>query len=124
MTLLYIFGGSAVAVALLVALAAWARIPRRAPVFAEAEARDLFALEFPTRTLSGLWLGEDGAVARSGDEALVLFRVGDGYAARSLPWNKAIASPVKDGRLNLSLGDFAAPRAVISLAAWPPEAAA
>lgn len=124
MTFLYIFAGSAVAVTLLVALAAWAGTPYRGPDFTETEARRLFAEEFPTETISALWLAADGAVGRAGDRALVLFRVGDGYASRSAPWSAAVAARPEKGRVAIPTGDFAAPLARLSLAAWPPVDAA
>ena len=120
MSFLVIFAASAVAVSLLVALAAWARIHRPYPQFTEAEARALYDIEFPGRPIIGLYLAQDGAVARSGDQALVLFRVGDSYAARALPWAKAQAAPLTDGRLVLPVDDFAAPRARLTMPAWPP----
>ncbi len=121
MTFLYIFAGSAVAVALLVAVAAWAGTPYRGPDFTETEARRLFAEEFPSQPITGLWLAPDGAVARAGDRALVLFRVGDGYASRSAPWSAAIEARSDKGKVAIPTGDFAAPKARLSLGAWPPN---
>jgi hypothetical protein len=117
------FAVSAAAVALMVGLAAWATRGRGAPPLNEAAARAWMADEYPGRTLDGLWLAADGlgAVARSGEAALVLTRMGDGYAARQVPWTQALAAAPKDGRIRIPLADPAAPRAVLAMAAWPPR---
>jgi hypothetical protein len=114
---------SAVAVALMIGLAAWMTRGRGAPPLDEAEARRWLADEFPGRAIEKLWLATDGmgAVAKSGDAALVLSRMGDGYAARAVPWARALAAGVKDGRVRIPLSDPAAPKAVLSLGAWPPK---
>lgn len=114
---------SALAVAALVGLAAWARIAKPVAPLDEGRARRILGEEFPGRTLDGLWVGVDGmgALARSGVLALVLCRLGDGYVARQIPWARALAAGFKDGRLSIDLRDVAAPGAVISLAAWPPQ---
>jgi hypothetical protein len=114
---------SAAAVALMVGLAAWMTHGRGAPPLDEAEARRWLADEFPDRTVDALWLATDGkgAVARSGDQALILTRMGDGYAARRLAWAKAMATGLKDGRVRIALSDPGAPRAVLAMAAWPPR---
>jgi hypothetical protein len=106
---------SAAAVGVLVGLAAWARIARPAGPLDEAKARALLAEEFPTRTIDAVWVAADGAgaLARSGGLALVLCRVGDGFAARQIPF--------RNGRLSIDLSDIAAPRAVIALPSWPPK---
>ncbi|HLZ76093.1 hypothetical protein [Phenylobacterium sp.] len=117
------FAISAVAVAAMVGLAAWATQGRPAPPLDEATARRWLADEFPGRTLDGLWLAADGkgCVARSGDRALVLTRMGLGYAARQVPWRQAAAASFRDGRLSIAFGDVAAPRAVLAMTAWPPK---
>lgn len=117
------FIASALAVGALVLLVAWARIARPTPPLDEARARALIAEEFPGRTIEGVWVARDGAGAlgRSGAAALVICRVGDGYAARSVPWAQALAASFKDGRLRIDLGEVAAPRAVLALEAWPPK---
>jgi len=117
------FVASALAVGALVLLVAWARIARPTPPLDEARARDLIAQEFPGRTIEGVWVASDGAgaVGRSGAAALIICRVGDGYAARSVPWAQALAASFKDGRLRVDLGEVAAPRAVLTLEAWPPK---
>jgi hypothetical protein len=114
---------SAVAVALMVGLAAWATRGRGAPPLDEAAARTWLSDEFPGRRLDNLWLAADGlgAVAKSGDAALVLSRMGDGYVARRVPWARALAANVKDGRVRIALSDVAAPKVVLALPAWPPK---
>jgi hypothetical protein len=120
------FAVSAAAVALMVGLAAWATRGRGAPPLNEAAARAWLADEFPGRRLDGLWLAADGlgAVAKSGEAALVLTRMGDGYAARQVAWSQALAAAPRDGRIRIPLSDPAAPRAVLAMAAWPPKEAA
>lgn len=117
---------SAIAVALMTGLAAWATHGRGAPALDVAEARRQLAAEFPGAALDGFWLAADGrgAVARSGDRALVLARIGDGYVARRIAWDAALAARVRDGRLSLPLGEPGAPRAVLAFEAWPPNGAA
>lgn len=114
---------SAAAVGVLVAIAAWAKIARPVGPLDEAKARALLAEEFPDRTVDAVWVASDGAgaLAKSGGMALVLCRVGDGFAARQIPWAQAVAASFKDGRLSVDLADIAAPRAVISLPSWPPK---
>ncbi|MBS0334808.1 MAG: hypothetical protein JSS35_18715 [Proteobacteria bacterium] len=114
---------SALAVALMTLLAAWAARGRGAPLLDEAAARRLLAEEFPGDRLDGLWLASDGrgAVARSADRALVVARLGDGYVARRLAWRDARAAQAKDGRLSIPLREAGAPRAVLAFAAWPPQ---
>lgn len=117
------FAASAAAVGGLVLLVAWARIARPVPPLTEAQARAVFAQEFPGRSLQGVWIAQDGAgaVARSGAAALVVCRVGDGYAARSIPWAQALSASFRDGLLRVELGEVGAPRAVLALEAWPPK---
>jgi hypothetical protein len=114
---------SAFAVAAMVGLAAWATRGRGAPPLDEAAARRWLADEFPSRSVEGLWLATDGrgAVAKSGDRALVLSRLGDGYVARQTPWREALAAPVTDGRVRVAFADVAAPGAVLAMAVWPPK---
>lgn len=117
------FALSAAAVAVLVALAAWARIARPSGVLDEARTLALLAEEFPGRPIEAVWVGSDGAgaVAKSGGLALVLCRVGDGFAARQTPWAQALSASFRDGRLSLDLSDVGAPRASIALPDWPPR---
>jgi hypothetical protein len=111
------------AVAVLVGLAAWAKISKPAGPFDEARVRAILAEEFPTRTLDAVWVASDGAgaLAKSGGLALVVCQVGDGFAARQIPWAQAVAASFRDGRLCVDLSDIAAPRAVIALPSWPPN---
>ncbi len=116
---------SLVAIFLLVALAAWARIARPAPALDADTARALIAEEFPDHALGPVWVAGDGAaaIARSQDEALIVYRAGDGYVARSLPWSKLADGRASGGAVALKLGDVTAPRIRFSLAeggAWPP----
>jgi hypothetical protein len=117
---------SALAVAAMVGLAAWATRGRGAPPLDEATARRWLADEFPGQTIEGLWLAIDdkGAVAKAGDQAFVLTRMGDGYAARRLLWSQAVGAGIRDGRVHISLDDPGAPRAVLAMAVWPPKEAA
>jgi hypothetical protein len=118
---------SAVAVAALVGLAAWLGVPRPAPALDEDHARALLAEEFPEADLGKLWIAADGmsALARSGEEGLIVYRAGDGYVIRSAPWSAVRDGVVKGDRAVLKLDDVAAPRAVFALpegASWPPSA--
>ncbi|MDO8900482.1 MAG: hypothetical protein Q7V15_03925 [Phenylobacterium sp.] len=116
------FTGSMAAVAVLVGLAAWARIGRPAPGLDEARARDLLGEDFPEQRIDQLWIAREGkgALARSGACALVLVQVGDGYAARRLSWCQATSAMFKNGLLDIRLGEVAAPRAVLAFDNWPP----
>ena len=113
--------GSAVAVSLLVAIAAWARIPRPTTPLDTEGARALLAVEFPDEPIDALWIATDGAgaVARSGHQALVVWRKGDGYVARETAWTQALAAKVDNGRLTLTVAD-GTPRLAFDTAAWPP----
>jgi hypothetical protein len=114
---------SAAAVGLLVALAAWAKIAKPIGPLDEHKARALLAQEFPTRTVEAVWIASDGcgALAKSNGLALVICRVGDGFALRQIPWPQAVAATFKNGKLSIDLRDVAAPTAVIALPSWPPE---
>lgn len=114
--------GSAAAVMVLVAIAAWAKIAKPMPPLSDARARVLMAVEFPGKPLDGLWVAVDGrgALARSGPAALVLCEVGDGYVARSIPWAQALSASFRDGVLKLDLADVSAPNARLSFLSWPP----
>jgi len=115
--------GSAVAVALMVAFAAWARIARPFAPLDDARARALMLEEFPGQAIEALWIASDGkgALGKSGGSALVLCQLGDGEVARTIPWDQALAAPFKDGRLRLDLHDIGAPRMTLALPAWPPK---
>ncbi|MDB5495522.1 MAG: hypothetical protein JWP86_2859 [Phenylobacterium sp.] len=113
---------SGAAVAALVGLAAWARIARPLNPLDDATARFYLGEEFPGCPIERLWVATDGAgaLARSGASALVLCRLGDAYVARQIPWAQAMAAAFRNGQITLDLADVAAPRAVITLPAWPP----
>lgn len=114
---------SAAAVGALIALAAWAKIAKPVAPLDEYKARAMLAEEFPGRTVEAVWIASDGcgALAKSGALALVICRVGDGFAARQIPWGQAVSATFKNGKLSVNLGDVAAPTAVISLPSWPPK---
>jgi HAMP domain-containing protein len=114
---------SAAAVGALIALAAWAKIAKPVGPLDDHKARALLAEEFPTRTVDAVWIASDGcgALAKSGALALVICRVGDGFAARQIPWGQAVSATFKNGRLSVNLSDIAAPTATISLPSWPPK---
>jgi hypothetical protein len=114
---------STAAVSVLVGLAAWAKIARPVGPLNQARAQELLTEEFPGRSLDQVWVATDGAgaLARSGGMALVLCRVGDGFAARQIPWAQAVSSSFRNGRLRIDLSDISAPVATISLPSWPPK---
>lgn len=114
---------SAAAVGALIALAAWAKIAKPVAPLDEYKARAMLAEEFPGRTVEAVWIASDGcgALAKSGALALVICRVGDGFAARQIPWGQAVSATFKNGKLSVNLGDIAAPTAIISLPSWPPK---
>ena len=120
------FLASGLAVSLLVGLAAWARIARPMNPLDEDRARVLFAEEFPGEAPGDVWVAVDGrgALARSGQRALILCEVGDAYVARDMPWAEAIKAPFQDGVVQFTLQDIAAPRARMAIAKWPPEGGA
>jgi len=63
-------------------------------------------------------------IARSGEDALVLYRLGDSWVARAMPWRLALVAPVVRGKVLLKLRDPAAPMArlaVSGVSPWPPE---
>ena len=120
--------GSAVAVATMVGIAAWARIPRPCPALDEARAREILAVEYPDHAVDTVWLAADGAgaIARSGDQALVIGRLGDSWVSRDLSWDRALASEIRGGRVRIRTPDSGAPRldlAVSGVNPWPPEPA-
>jgi hypothetical protein len=120
---------SAVAIALLVALAAWAKISKPAPPLDAAQVRALCAVEFPGAAVERVWLAADGAgaIAKSHDLALLIFRAGDGYVTRSVAWAEAVNGPVTAGKLTLTMQDIGAPKARFAVgdaAPWPPVAGA
>ncbi len=120
--LLMQLGGSVVAIAVLVALAAWLGVARPTPPLDPDTARALLAQEFPDHRPSAVWIAADGAgvIAREDSLALVLYRRGDGYVARDLPWATVAALKPAQGRLTLRLADAHAVLAVNN-DAWPPK---
>jgi hypothetical protein len=117
---------SAGLVALMIAVAAWARIARPVAPLDDAGARRLLAGEFPDRAIDFLWIAGDGAgvIGRSSDEALILYRLGDSWVARAMPWRLALVAPVVRGKVLLKLRDPAAPiarLAVSGVSPWPPQ---
>lgn len=124
-----ILGASFVAVAAMVAVAAWARIARPMAPLDAASARALLDAEFPDHAVSEIWTAADGfgAIGRAGATALVVYRLGDSWVARSLPYDRALAAPVRKGRVHLPIGDVSAPTARLAVSGvtpWPPQAAA
>lgn len=120
------FGLSAVAVALMVGIAAWARIARPVAPLDTTLARALLSVDYPDLVPDVIWVSADanGAIARAGKDALVLYRLGDGWVTRHLPWDKALAAPIRGGRVRLKLSDPSAPVAklvVSGINPWPPE---
>lgn len=116
------FAASFAAVAVLVALAAWAKIAKPMPPLNDKRARELLAQEFPGRPLDRIWVAVDGrgALAKSGAAALILAEVGDHYVARHIPWTQAVAASFRDGVVKLDLSDVAAPQVRLALQSWPP----
>jgi hypothetical protein len=117
---------SVVGVLILIALAWWAKIPRKLDPLDEARARALLTDEFPRASIDTVWLAADGqgAIAKAGDDGLILTAMGDGYVARSTRWADLQEATPKNGRLSIRLRDFGAPRVTVTLAAWPPQGAA
>ncbi|MDI1364385.1 MAG: hypothetical protein PSX79_05875 [bacterium] len=114
--------GSAIAISVLVAIAAWARIARPTAPLDAAALGALLAEEFPDHHPTATWISADGAgaLARDGDLALVLWRRGDGYVARDVAWSVVARARSKAGRLALRLAD-AAPVFAVSDDVWPPQ---
>lgn len=120
--LLIQLGGSVVAVALLVAVAAWLGAARPTPPLDAETARSLLTVEFPDHQPTALWIAADGAglIARANGEALVIWRRGDGYVAREAPWSTVATLRPSRGRLPVRVGDG---RPVFAVAddVWPPK---
>jgi len=116
--LLLQFAGSAVAVLLMAGIAAWARIPRPTRPLDEALARQILSEEHPDDPIDCLWVDASGdaAIARSGDQAIVLFRVGDGFATRNAPWAELGRIAPKNSELMIRFADPGAPAARFRLA--------
>lgn len=115
-------GGSVASVALLVAFAAWLGVARATPPLDAQSAKALLSLEFPDHRPDAVWIAADGAavIAREGPLALVLYRRGDGYVARDLPWSTVAALKPAGGRLKVRLSD-ARPIFAVETDAWPPK---
>jgi len=118
--------GSAVAIAGMVALAAWAKIPRPSGAVDEEAAKALLNLDYPDNRIDALWIAADGAgaVARSGDLAIVISRLGDSWVTRDLPWTDAVAAPIHSGQVRFRLADPSAPRLALAVSGvnpWPPQ---
>lgn len=120
--LLIQLGGSVVAVALLVAVAAWLGAARPTPPLDVETARALLADEFPDQKPTALWIAADGAglIARDGALALIIWRRGDGYVARDAAWSAVAGLRPINGRLSIRVGDG---RPVFAVAddVWPPK---
>lgn len=115
-------------VVFMIIAAGLARIARPVAPLDESTARALLAAEFPDRTPDLLWIAGDGAgaVGRAGAEALVVYRLGDGWVARTMSWRTALGAPVKRGKVLLKLRDPAAPMARLAVSGvnpWPPHQA-
>lgn len=120
--LLIQLGGSAAGIALLVGFTAWMGVARPTPPLDAESARTLLALEFPDQRPDRVWISADGAavVARDGDAALVLYRRGDGYVARDLPWSAIASLKPINGRVRPRLSD-ARPVFAVKDDVWPPR---
>ncbi|ATC26737.1 hypothetical protein EIB18_07730 [Caulobacter vibrioides] len=120
--LLIQLGGSVVAVALLVAFAGWLGVARATPPLDPAAAKALLDIEFPDHQPQATWIAADGAgvIARDGDLALVLYKRGDGYVARDLPWSAVAALKPAAGRLTVRVSD-ARPTFAVNDDVWPPK---
>lgn len=120
--LLIQLGGSVVAVALLVAVAAWLGAARPTPPLDVEAAQSLLAVEFPDHAPAAIWIAADGAglIARENDQALVIWRRGDGYVAREAAWSAVSNLRPSNGRLSMRVGDG---RPVFAVAddRWPPK---
>lgn len=116
--------GSAVAVAALVGVVAWAKIARPAPLLDADSATALFSEEFGCDRPGEVWLAPDGlcAVGHAGDFALVAWRAGDGYRLRKVAFSHLAAAKTAGGRVQLRLDDPATPPLSFSVSqgAWPP----
>ena len=121
-TLLIQLGGSLAGVVLLVAIAAWVGVARATPPLDAEAARALLAIEFPDHKPDAVWIAADGAglIAREGALALVLYRRGDGYVARDLPWSTIATLKPTNGRLLVRLSD-ARPVFAVTDDVWPPR---
>lgn len=111
------FAGSAGAIAVLALAAAWARIPRKAPLLDETTARAIIEDEEPDVRLERVWVDAAGltAVGKAGGEGVVLFRVGDSFAVRLVPWTELAKATVRKGRALIRFHEIGAPLAAFQL---------
>ena len=116
------FAVSATAIIVLALVAWWARIPRQLGPLDEASARAVIAEELPDLAVDRVWVDAAGetAVARAGDEGIVLFRVGDGFAVRDLPWAEVSRPRLVKGRAVFRFRDPGCPSATFKLSGDPP----
>lgn len=114
--------GSAIAISVLVAIAAWAGIARPTPTLDAAGLSTLLAQEFPDHHPTATWISADGlgALAREGDTILVLWRRGDGYVGRDTAWPTIAALKSHNGRVVVRLAD-ARPVFAVADDVWPPK---
>lgn len=118
-------GGSAIAITVLVLLSAWARIARATPLLDATTVQPLIRDEFPDAEPDSVWFAADGAgaVAKAGTEALIIFRLGDGFVTRATPWLRLSQAQRVGDQVTIKLSDPAAPRIRLKLdadAPWPP----
>lgn len=111
------FTVSAVAIVVLALVAAWARIPRKVEPLTETSARELIAEELPDLAVQRVWVDADGAaaVAKAGAEGVILFRLGDCYAVRTMPWAEVSKARATKGRALFRFRDPGCPAAAFRL---------
>ena len=112
------FAVSAIAIVVLALVAWWAHIPRKVEPLTEASTRALIAEELPDLRIDRVWVDAAGetAVARAGEEGVVLFRVGDGYAVREVPWAEVSRCRLAKGAAVFRFNDPGCPSAAFRLA--------
>ena len=112
------FAVSAAAIVVLALVARWARIPRQVEPLNETSARALIADELPDLRVDRVWIDAAGetAVARAGDEGVVLFRVGDAFTVRTAPWAEITRTRVASGKALFRFDDPGCPSAACKLA--------
>ena len=112
------FAVSAAAIVVLALVARWARIPRQVEPLNETSARALIADELPDLRVDRVWIDAAGetAVARAGDEGVVLFRVGDAFTVRTAPWAEITRTRVASGKALFRFDDPGCPSAAFKLA--------
>lgn len=114
--------GSAVAIAALVGIAAWAGIARPTPPLDGPALKALLDVEFPDHHPTATWISADGsgALAREGETVLVVWRRGDGFVGRDAPLATIAQARSINGRVALKLGD-ARPVFAVADDVWPPK---